>query len=116
MKDRRDELLHMLEEMPVYKSWSIVELDRMNRRYREIVQDLVTMSEYRKFKWIADRGPDLDDRIQQMASEKNVDKQARQFNNIVFVLQNAIEILTGAIEISQRDWEILVSHKLSLTG
>jgi hypothetical protein len=106
----------MLKEMPSYTSWTVTELEKIYMRYLEIIREMVSSEEYRKLMWLADKSPDLGDRIQEMLFEKNVDRQNMQFSNIVFELNTAIEVATGAIHCNEQDWEKMVAKRLPRTG
>jgi len=113
MKDPCDELIAMLGEIPVYSSWKAIELQTVFVRYREIVVGMVESDDYQNFRWLADYCPDLSGRIQQMLDEQEMVKQYRQFNNIVFELQCAIEVVAGTFECQNRDeWNSLVLQGL----
>jgi len=113
MQNPGDELNKMLSDIPTYSSWKAEELEKVFIRYREIVVELVESEDYRNFKWLADYCPDLGGRIHLMLAEKETDKQGRQFNNIVFELQCAIEVIAGIFECNDREeWNSLVLRVL----
>ena len=113
MQNPCNELLQMLENMPTYASWAAKDLEKVFLRYGDIVREMVEAEEYAKHKWLANLSPDLHDRLKVMLAEKDVDKQSRQFNNIVFELRCAIEVVTGAIQCREDQWKSLISGNLS---
>jgi len=116
MQDPCDELKRMLKQMPSYTSWTVTELEKIYIRYMEIIRQMVISEEYWKLMWLADKSPDLGDRIQQMLFEKNVERQNMQFSNIAFQLRCAIEVATGTINCSEQEWDSMISTRLPRTG
>ena len=116
MQELCDELLRMLNQMPTYASWAVNDLEKVFVRYKEIVHEMIDNENFAKYKWLANLSPDLHERIKAMLAEKNMEKQNRQFNNIVFELRCAIEVITGTVNCREDQWPSLLSGNLSATG
>jgi len=98
-----NEFNQLLSNIPVYSSWKAHELQTVFTRFRGIVVEIVQSEDYKSFRWLADYCPDLDGRIQQMLAETEMVRQCRQFNNIVFELQCAIEVIAGTFECDNQE-------------
>ena len=117
MQNPCDEFNNMLCHFPTYSSWRVKELEVVFIRYRDIVLELIESEHYKRYSWLADHCPDLANRIQDMLLETETDKQSRQFNNIVFELRCAIELLMGSLDCdSQEEWAAMIARSLSGTA
>jgi len=93
MYNTNDELNQMLDQIPVYASWKVIELEIVFIRFREITLKMKEPDKYDKQEWFDSCFPNLQGRIKGMLLEKNFEKQNRHYNNIIFDLRCAIETL-----------------------
>lgn len=90
----RDELVQMKSALPVYASWRFTELQRMSRRYRDLLHWLI------EFKVLRGRCSDWRDSLQLIEANVQAAVESgdwRPFNKAVIALEWDIEELIRLI-------------------